>query len=365
MENHYYTVALRNVKGIGNKLAQKLLSVFDSPADIFSLDEKDIAEIDGISPAAASAIASFSEWDAVEKTVLHCERSGFTIITVLDENYPANLFEIYEKPTVLYCFGEITAGDENAVAVVGARFCNDYGRKVSGKLSYELAESGVTVVSGMARGIDSVAHSAALKAGGRTVAVLGSGLDRIYPPENARLYRKISENGAVISEFPLGTSPDAKNFPRRNRLISGISKGVIIVQASRKSGSLITSNFALEQNREVFAVPGNIGNRLAEGTNDLIKKGAKLIQSTRDVIEELNLYTEKKYGSSQPVHQLPESLSENERAVCRLLEKIDLNLEEIIEETDIEYSELCSILLELELKGILNQLPGKKYQLAR
>lgn len=365
MEELYYTMALRSVKGIGNRLAERLLSLFDSPKDIFSLSEKDIMNIEGINHLAARGIFEFSDWEEIEETISKAEKKGFNIVTIRDSEYPSNLLAVYDKPTVLYIFGEINSEDKDSVAMVGARFCNDYGKKVAGKISSELAERGVTVVSGMARGIDSISHKAAIDAGGRTIAVLGSGLDRIYPPENARLYKQISENGAVLSEFPLGAAPDAQNFPQRNRLISGISKGVIIVQASRKSGSLITSGFALEQNREVFAVPGNIGSRLSEGTNDLIKKGAKLIENADDVLEELNIAALNAPVGTEFRSEFYESFSEDEKAVLEVLHSNDLNLDEIIDITKLDYTNLCSILLDLELKGILNQLPGKKYQLAR
>ncbi|MGH7884582.1 MAG: DNA-processing protein DprA [Thermodesulfobacteriota bacterium] len=362
MENLIYILALRTVNGIGNKLAERLLLKFDSAKDIFSLSEDELIECEGVTRKLASSIRSFSDWGSVEKAIKKSEKLGFKIYSLLDKNYPVNLLNLYEKPTVIYVLGDVKKEDENSVAIVGSRICSSYGKKVAQNLSRQLAERGITIISGMARGIDSISHKAAVDFGGRTIAVMGSGLDRIYPPENMRLYKLISENGAVISEFSLGTPPDAQNFPQRNRLISGLSKGVIIVQASKQSGSLITANFALEQNKEVFAVPGNIDSRLSEGTNLLIKKGAKLIENADDVIDELTLISDYKIKKKAGNVEVINNLNSEEKIVLESIGSIQLYIDEIIDKTKIEHKKLFSILLDLELKGILEQLPGKIYQ---
>lgn len=362
MENLVYVLGLRSINGIGNKIAERLLNQFKSPKEIFSLSEQDLLQIEGIRKDIARSIRNFSDWESIEKNINKAKSYGFKIYTILDESYPKNLLKIYEKPTFIYVLGEIKKEDENAIAMVGARYCNNYGKSIAKSLSSELVENGLTIVSGMARGIDSISHQAAIDAGGRTIAVMGCGLDRIYPPENSRLYKLISENGAVISEFPIGSAPEAQNFPQRNRLISGLSKGIIIVQASIKSGSLITANFALEQNREVFAVPGNLGDKLSGGTNFLIKKGAMLIENANDAIDELNL--EGNFESRKKKEEkVALNLDIDQKTVLNAIGVNQLNIDEIFDKTEIEYTKLFSILLDLELEGILEQLPGKIYQM--
>ncbi len=363
MENLIYILGLRSISGVGNRLAERILEQVSSPKEIFSLSEKDLLGIEGVRKETARSIINFSGWEVVEKNIENAKRYGFHIYTIHDENYPKNLLKIYEKPTAIYVFGEITDEDENAVAIVGSRRCNNYGKSIAKQLSNELASHGLTVVSGMARGIDSISHKAAIEEGGRTIAVMGSGLDRIYPPENSKLYKLISQNGAVISEFPMGTPPEAQNFPQRNRVISGLSKGVVIVQAGRKSGSLITANFALEQNREVFAVPGNLGNKLSEGANFLIKRGAKLIENVEDILEELNQGYNFKVKDKVLSKKTFTNLDVDQKIVVDSIGSQQLNIDELIDKTKIEYTKLSLILLDLEIKGILEQLPGKIYQM--
>ena len=362
MENLNYLFALRSINGVGNKIAERLVELVDSPKEIFSLSKKELVAVEGLREDIAQAIKNFKNWETIEKTIKNVKKYGFKIYTILDDEYPQNLLKIYEKPTFIYVFGEIKKEDENAVALVGSRYCDNYGKSVARNLSTELAQNKITVVSGMARGIDSISHRAAIEGGGRTIAVMGSGLDRIYPPENSKLYKLISENGAVLSEFPIGAAPDAQNFPRRNRIISGLSKGVVIVQASRQSGSLITANFALEQNREVFAVPGNIGSKLSEGTNLLIKRGAMLIEDSNDIISVLNLSHDFKSKDETEKKTTNFNLEGDEKLVVDSIGSSQLNIDELIDKTEIAYTKLFQILLDLELRGILEQLPGKIYQ---
>jgi DNA processing protein len=263
---------------------------------------------------------------------------------------------------LLYLKGEWKPQDEKTVAVVGSRSASDYGRRVARDLCRGLVSLGFTVVSGMARGIDGVAHETTLNAGGRTMAVLGCGVDRAYPPDHEKLYQRISESGAVISELPIGTKPLAHHFPARNRLISGLSLGVVVVEATEKSGSLITAGLALEQGREVFAVPGEVGSSRSRGTNRLIRQGAKLVESVDDIIEEIAPQLLPRQGTA-PVEtrRLAENASEGARKIFALLQERPLQVDEVIEASGFTPPRVLEILLELELQGYLRQLPGKKY----
>ncbi|MCM8792488.1 MAG: DNA-processing protein DprA [Candidatus Omnitrophica bacterium] len=273
------------VKPICVQIFQKLSL---SPKDIFRLSERELINEFGIAPQLAIKITSFDTNKIKEEFAL-IKKYNLKIITYMDDEYPFLLRQIYDPPFVLYVKGELKEKDKLAIAVVGARQASFYGIQCSQKFSYELADLGFTVVSGLARGIDTWAHKGALKAGGRTIAVLGSGFSFIYPKENKALIDEISLNGAVISEFPCNTRPLPFNFPRRNRIISGLSLGVLVVEASKKSGALITANLALEQNRQVFCIPGRQDSYQSWGTNTLIKEGAELVLDISDILEELNL----------------------------------------------------------------------------
>jgi DNA processing protein len=325
---------------------------------------KELDQVEGIGGKAAEAIKNFSDWGRVDTEIQNLRRLGFKLVSITDKEYPRNLSKIYYPPSILYLHGEFCANDEQALAIVGTRAADRYGRLVTERLASELASMGITIVSGMARGIDSVAHTAALKSGGRTIAVLGSGLDVIYPPENKNLYNQISENGAVISEFPLGSDPDAVNFPKRNRIISGLSLGVLVIQASEKSGSLITASFALEQNREVFAVPGNIASKLSRGTNALIRRGAKLVDSIEDILGEIEAFRRLK-PMEPPVDtgRILERLNEDGRRIFSTITNEPIHIDDIITQSGFEPHRVLSTLLSLELEGLITQLPGKMFQL--
>jgi DNA processing protein len=248
--------------------------------------------------------------------------------------------------------------------VVGSRSASDYGRKVTRDLSRGLAALGFTVVSGLARGIDGTAHETALRCGGRTIAVLGSGVDRAYPPEHATLYHRISQNGAVVSELPVGTPPMAFNFPPRNRLISGLSLGVVVVEATEKSGSLITAALAVEQGREVFAVPGEVGSSRSRGAHRLIRQGAKLVETVEDIVEEIapQLLTRAGEQAKDGRRGLPQNASEEVKKIFHLLQERSLQIDEVIESSGFSPSKVSEVLLDLELQGYLRQLPGKRYR---
>lgn len=354
------------VNGVGDVLFRNLIAKFRSPKSVFQAKLSELEKAEGIGDKTAQAVKGFSDWKKAEEEAEKVEKSGFKLTLITDSNYPKNLFNTYNCPPLLYVKGDILPKDDIAVAIVGTRVPDRYGRFVTDKLSEELAGRGITVISGMARGIDSVAHASAIKRGGRTIAVLGSGLDVVYPPENKKLYEEISKSGAVVSEFSLGTAPDAVNFPRRNRIISGLSLGVLVVQASDKSGSLITVSFALEQNREVFAVPGNIGTRLSRGTNGLIKQGAKLVESVEDIISEIEALRrlEQKNHSGKNVAALPE-LSQDEKAIYSVLKDESVHIDEITKLSGLDSARALATLLSLELNGLVAQLPGKMFQVRK
>ena len=282
------------------------------------------------------------------------------VMTIFDRDYPDILKEIHSPPLVLYVKGRILQNDEFAVAIVGSRIASIYGNATAEKLGYELASRGVVVVSGLAKGVDSSAHSGALKAHCRTIAVLGNGLKDVYPPENKRLAGEIVEKGgALISEFPMAEEPLAYNFPRRNRVISGLSLAVIVVEAAKNSGALITADFALEQDREVFAVPGKIDSATSYGTNELIKQGAKLIQTADDVLEELKL----KLGDAGGGRSKPPAadLTGEEKIVYKNLSREPRYLDEIVRSSGVSVNRAAGLLLGLELRRLVKELPGKNF----
>ncbi len=364
MDARHYSIALASISGVGSVTFRKLIARFGTAEAVFRATKRELTEIEGIARLPVSAILSFTGWDAVQREVEKVDGAGAAIIGLEDASYPARLREVYDAPPVLYMKGSLTGQDERAVAVVGSRNSSRYGLISAEGIARGLAARGVTVVSGMARGIDSAAHMGALRENGRTIAVLGSGIDVIYPAENRALFHEIAEHGAVITEFPLGTGPETTNFPRRNRIISGISLGVVIVEASPNSGALITAKLALDQNREVFAVPGNITSMRSRGTHALIREGAKLVESAEDVIEELGFglagAAAGRTGGGVPP-ALIEDLSETQRAVLRCVEDGPVSIEAIIEDSGFVSQDVLTILLDLELKGLVRQVSGNNF----
>jgi len=293
-------------------------------------------------------------------------------ITIDDAGYPKNLRNIYDPPKALYVNGALLPQDETAVALVGSRRASHYGLETCERLAYDLAVRGITVVSGMARGIDSAAHRGSLRAKGRTIAVLGSGHNHIYPPENVKLYLGIAKTGAVVTEYEDDVEPLPFHFPQRNRIISGLALGVVVVEAAKNSGALITADLALEQGRDVFAVPGKISSVTSSGANDLIKDGAKLVQSADDIIEELRhmeiapLSGEEKRKKEEAILRktkayICNTLTENERKIYRILSDEPMHIDEILEKTKLDISQGSKALLELELKKLIEGLPGKQF----
>jgi DNA processing protein len=317
-----------------------------------------------LSDEAFQAVVSRRALAAAEAELEKIRRMAYTLLTFEDPGYPRDLREIFDPPPVLYCAGRAEVLDEPAVAVVGSRRPTPYGRAIAEKLAGDLASRGCVIVSGLAVGIDACAHWGALRQG-RTIAVLGSGLDVFYPKVNRGLAEKIMERGAVLSEFPLGTKPLQKNFPVRNRIISGLSLGLVVVEAAERSGSLISAGFALDQGRQVMAVPGNVTSELSRGANGLVKAGARLVESWEDVADELpSPWREKLLAQRQEkVDNSPDSLSEDESRLMKELPTDDaVHVDDLAERTNLPVSGLLALLLGLELRGLVVQHPGKLFQ---
>jgi DNA processing protein len=359
-------VALGRVKGLGGVGFKRLATRFTDPTQALFASSAELEQVEGLHREVIDGLVHFSDWRDIDDELRRTREAGVAIVPFNDSRYPARLRMIADPPPVLYMKGAIAAADDRAVAIVGSRSASDYGRRVARDLARGLASLGFTVVSGMARGIDGAAHESALQAGGRTIAVLGSGVERAYPPEHERLYRRISDGGAVISELPVGTRPMAFNFPARNRLISGLSLGVVVVEATEKSGSLITAALALEQGREVFAVPGEVGASRSRGTHRLIRQGAKLVETVDDIIEEVAPQLARGGAPAHaPARVLPPSANASTRRVLELLQDNSLQVDQVIERSGLPAADVLEILLDLELQGFIRQAPGKIYAAER
>ena len=362
-------IALSQVIGVGSRTAAALIDRFGSPtacfeASIFGL------EAAGLRRDTIDAIKSSECRERAAHEIEQLTKLGGEAVTLEDERYPALLRESYDPPIVLYCLGDFTrAFSQPVVAIVGSRRCSTYGRNVAEKLARELAERGVTIVSGLARGVDTAAHRGALEGRGLTVGVMGTGLDAVYPKENQRLAEKIVDHGALVTEFPLKTPPLSQNFPFRNRVISGVAHGVLVVEGAERSGSLITARLAYEQGRDVFAVPGNITSAKSFGPNYLIKDGAKLVQTWRDVVEEFPLDVKAgilaaERGEQQTLELAADDveLSASERRVLRMLKPDEpLHIDQLITKAELGSGELMGALLRLEMTDRIRQLPGKSF----
>jgi DNA processing protein len=351
-------LALKTVPGVGNRLFLHLIQHFGVAEKVFSASREKLLRVQGVNDCLASLIQGYKIPREVYEDLALARKHGVRIITLSDPDYPTLLRHIHDPPPVIYVYGKLHPDSLN-IAIVGSRNATSYGRTVTRRLSGDLARRGFTVVSGMARGIDSAAHIGALAAGGKTIAVLGCGLDTIYPAENKGLFHRIAESGAVISEFSFLTPPEAHNFPVRNRIISGLVLGAVIVEATHKSGSLITARLAAEQGREVFAVPGNITSFKSIGTHRLIKQGAKLVEHADDIVEELNIGR-----SIPPVAARGEptvSLTPEEKKIMRELTPYPVHIDKLVRHLSLSAAQVSSLLLRLELKGLVAQSPGKLF----
>ena len=353
--------------GVGPVLGRKLIRHFGTPTAVLAASYSDLRTV-GVPEETAKAIVGKVSEAAAERQLAALGRSGGQALTLTDSAYPALLREIPDPPLVLFVRGRwAEAFAQPCLAIVGSRACSTYGRNVATRLARDLAEQGVTIVSGFARGIDTAAHEAALDVGGRTVAVLGTGLDDTYPKENARLADRIAETGALVTEFPFEKPPLPQNFPYRNRVIAGLCLGVLVVEAAAQSGSLITARLALEQGREVFAVPGNITSGKSIGTNRLIQDGAKLVMDWQDVVAEFSYDLRQRLRTGQPPvapreNTLPFELGEDEQCVLALVGfDQPVYVDEIIMQSQLGQPRTMAALLNLTLQGLLRELPGKSY----
>jgi len=366
-------ISLNMTPQIGPRAATKLLEKFGSAENVFHARRHELEAL-RLKPESIESILKREFHEKAEEESARVREIGGDVLILDDGSYPYLLREIADPPITLYVKGDWqTCFDAPCVAVVGSRRCSTYGENASEMLSRDLATNGVCVVSGLARGIDTAAHRGAIAAKGKTIAVLGTGIDGVYPKENAKLFNQILDaGGAVVSQFPLGTPPLRDNFPYRNRIISGLSLGVLLVEASERSGSLITARLAMEQNREVLAVPGNITSKNSFGTNYLIKSGAKLVQQWQDVVSELpaeiaaallppKIDGEKAKENPQP-ELVPAGLDENERRIWQRLSADEAtHIDNLLEESELSFGDLSAALLGLEMRELIRTLPGKNY----
>lgn len=362
-------IGLSLVDGVGPQRLRALLATFDTPREIFRASRSALTKVDGVGDQTAEEILTFDDRAAVEQEVERADELGATLISPWDERFPDRLREIYDPPAYLWMRGTLPGVDRPMVTIVGTRRCTDYGRAQAHHFAAELVRRGFTVVSGLAYGIDAAAHKGALDAGGRTIAVLGSGVGHIYPQSHTALAERIIDNGAVLSEYALDAEPDAPNFPERNRILSGLSLGTLVVESYSKGGALITARLAVEQNREVFAVPGGITKDSSRGTNRLIQRGhAKLVMEVEDLLEELPEVTvedpEKVDAETVTTGTGPdpEELSGDAEVLYEALSDTPVHVDELCEDTGLDPSSALPTLLELEFKGLVRQLAGKQFR---
>lgn len=358
MDDIKYLLALHSINGLGPIRLKAILDYFGNPEAAWKAETKEFLQI-GIPQNVVKLLIEARKSLDPEKYLESIKKSGISWVTIFDEKYPKLLKEIYDPPTVLYYKGEILPQDGKAIAVVGTRKVTGYGRLVTEKLTKELVEFGLTIVSGLARGVDTEAHKTAILSNGRTLAVLGGGLKNIFPPENTDLARKIiSGYGAVISEFPPDHPSLPGNFPARNRVISGLSKGVLVTEAAEDSGSLITARCALDQGREVFAVPGPITSELSKGPSFLIKQGAKLITEAGEILEELGI---DKYQVSSIKYKGEDKLTDIEKKILGYLENESKHVDEICRTLNLSAAQVSASLIKMEIQGIVKNLGGGNY----
>ncbi|MFA5287399.1 MAG: DNA-processing protein DprA [Candidatus Omnitrophota bacterium] len=351
-------VALNMIDEIGSIRLKRLVEYLGSPEEALRASRHRLTAIYGIGERIADKIISLKK-EVIGKELGLAKKMGLRIITIEDDDYPVNLKNIFDPPIVLYLKGKLKPEDSFAIGLVGSRRASFYGLSQAEGFSAGLAAHGFTIISGMARGIDTYSHRGALKSGGRTIAVIGSGFNYLYPAENKKLAEEISENGAVISEFSLDTKPLPQNFPRRNRLISGMSLGVLVVEAARNSGALITADFALEQGREVFAIPGKIDSPTSFGTNELIKQGAKLTSNVFDILEEF--IQPAPVDKKELINDEKSSVSGEEERLLNLISVQAVQLEELVERTEMDIPQISAVLLKLQIQKLVKQLPGKQF----
>ena len=359
-------IALNMMEKIGPVTVRSLVEHLGSAAAIFAADRKSLMAARGVGPELAEAILRQREMIDWEGECERAEKAAVRILVQGEPDYPQDLAAIHDPPLALYVKGRLAARDRHAVAVVGTRRPTYYGRSVASKLAADLAHVGFVVVSGLAEGIDTAAHESALTAKGRTIAVLGSGLDCLYPPSNAALAERISDSGAVLTELPFGRRPDKTTFPMRNRIISGLSMGVVVVEAGRDSGAMITARQAAEQGRTVFAVPGRIDSPTAKGTHQLLREGAVLVESVDDILREFeSLFVPRQPTAAVAPQPSALSLTAEEQKLVDLLEDGELDIDALIRDSNLSPATVSGLLIGLEIKKIVRMLPGRKVVLIR
>jgi DNA processing protein len=364
MDSREALIALNLIEHVGPVRVRLLLEHFGDAPKVLQASKSELLRVRNIGDETAGAIAGWEKTVDLAGELKRVQEFGCHVLIQGDEDYPELLRHIYDPPIVLYAKGQLTAKDKNAVAMVGSRMTTHYGIETARKLAYQLAYVGVTVVSGGARGIDTASHQGALAAKGRTVCVLGTGINIVFPPENAELFERIAENGAVITQFPFNRPADKQSFPIRNRIVAGMTLGTVIVEADMNSGALITANFATEYGRQVFAVPGRIDSPRSKGCHDLIKKGAKLCEGAEDILSEFEYLFPASNRPPSPGETgvLPAlELSENERRVYDSLSHEESSIDEVIRRSGLPSSAVSVALLSLEMKHVIKQLPGKLF----
>ncbi|HNQ89406.1 MAG TPA: DNA-processing protein DprA [Verrucomicrobiota bacterium] len=357
-------IALNMLEHVGPVRLRQLLECFPDPPAILGASRDQLRRVPGIGEETAEALAGWEGRVDLAGELRRIRDYGCEILTGADEEYPPLLREIYDPPMVLYVQGRLTARDRNAVAVVGSRRTTPYGQETARRLAYQLAYVGVTVVSGGARGIDTAAHQGALTAKGRTVAVLGTGIDRVFPPENADLFRRVAAAGALVTQFPFHRVPDRQSFPIRNRIVAGMTLGTLVIEAGLNSGALITAGMAVDNGRQVFAVPGRIDSPQSKGCHDLIKRGAKLCESVEDVLSEFEYLfpASRQPASPAETRTLPAiELSEAESRVLACLGAEEADIDAVIQRSGLPASAVSVALFGLEMKRLVRQYPGKRY----
>ena len=364
MEAQEAFIALNMIEHVGPVRVRQLLEFFGNAPTILRASKQQLLQVRGIGDETADAIANWEQGIDLPGELKRVSDFGCHVVTQVDAEYPELLRQIYDPPVVLYVKGSLTAKDKNAVAMVGSRQTTHYGLEVARKLAYQLAYVGVTVVSGGARGIDTAAHQGALSAKGRTVAVLGTGINIVFPPENMELFERIAANGAVITQFPFNRQADKQSFPIRNRIVAGMTLGTVVVEANLSSGALITANFANDYGRQIFAVPGRIDSPRSKGCHELIKKGAKLCEGAEDILSEFEYLFPgtNRLPSPNETGVLPSiTLSETEQKVYDALAKDESSIDEVIRHSGLPASTVSVALLGLEMKRLVKQLPGKMF----
>lgn len=367
-------LALSMTPSLGNKRALKLIQELGNPEEIFKQSKSKLKSIEGIGEASSMSILTFKDWERVDEILKITNKTGARLVSILDDDYPALLKQIYDPPLLLWVKGSVEALSLAGIAIIGTRNPTAYGKKQAEEFSKSLGECELCIFSGLAYGIDTIAHKSALEVNAKTVAVLGSGIDNLYPKSNADIANKIVKSGgAVITEYPPGTNPDAGNFPVRNRIVSGLSLGVLVIESGIQGGSMITAELGLDQNREIFAIPHTLNNLSGTGCNYLIKKGvAKLVQTVDDILVELPLVLDSKSDSTKTSTSslIPKKktwkeleLDELSKKVCELLEHDSVQIDDLAERLNVQTSLLLVTLLNLEMEDIVSQKAGKIFEL--